>query len=195
MKEVKKSPLETFKTVLLLVVAVWLVVTTCEKKIPEGTPDTAAATVDLSALTDVRFFRKLPGENYLGASVNQPELVALRKAGIRTIIRLNGDTQSDRGHLSIQQEAELCHELGIRFYYLNIEGNIEQSGEVVSNLMSTGNTFVHCRNGQHRAPAMAAAYLRRLDLPRGEILHLVGWNKLALNPGKYEKYTVVLPVQ
>jgi hypothetical protein len=194
----KTSSLETFKTVLLLVTAVWLVVTTCDRKAAATIPPdqtTAATPADATGMKELRYYRALPGNNYLGQTLNGPEIAILRKAGVRTIVRLNGDTQADRGDLSIQAEADLCEQLGIRFYYLNIEGSIEQSGEVVANLMSTGNTFVHCRNGQHRAPAMAAAYLRRLDVPRSTIVLLVGWQKLAMNPGKYEKYTVVLPVQ
>lgn len=127
-------------------------------------------------------------------TLNEDQIRELHQSGVRVIIRLNGDTPADRGELSIEDEALLCSSLGIRFYYFNIEGRIEAAGKEIKNLLRGGQAVVHCRNGVHRAPAMAAYFLRSRGYDRDQIIELVGWRDLIQSPGPYEKYTsAVLP--
>ena len=133
--------------------------------------------------------------NGYAASLCEEDILALAQSGVRVIVRLNGDTKADIGCLSTEQEAQLCQRYGIRFYYENVEGRIQEAGQVVANLMRKGGVVVHCRNGAHRAPAMAAYYLWREGTRREDIIRLVGWQDLIQSPGQYKKYTqAVLPV-
>lgn len=130
------------------------------------------------------------------ASLSEAQIIELSKAGVKTIIRLNGNTKEDIGPLSVPAEAAICSRdtVGIRFYYFNIEGQIEKAGEEIANLLASPGVVVHCRNGVHRAPAMAAYYLRSKGYTREAIVSLVGWERLESNPGPYKKYTsIVLP--
>ena len=136
--------------------------------------------------------------NGFTATICREQVIELQQAGVRCIVRLNGDTANDIGCMSVGAEAALCDSLTkagypIRFYYMNIEGRVEQAGEEVANLMSSGGCVVHCRNGVHRAPSMAAYYLRLKGFDRSAIIEEIGWSKLVKNPGLYKKYMVVLP--
>lgn len=136
--------------------------------------------------------RALPGNNYLSGAIDEDCIRLLAHANVRVIIRLNGDSQADRGPLSISEEAALCEAYGIRFYYLNIEGDIPAAGTQVTALMKQGNALVHCRHGAHRAPAMAGYYLKQAGFAEEEIITLIGWKELVHHPGRYARYVEAL---
>ena len=132
--------------------------------------------------------------NAYAATLCPEQLEELARLGIRTVVRMNGNTRNDLGCMSIEQEATKCKDLGIRFYYENCEGRVKDAGQVVANLMRKGGVVVHCRNGAHRAPAMAAYHLRQEGYRRDMIVRLVGWESRIQSPGQYKKYTqAVLP--
>ena len=126
-------------------------------------------------------------ENYFGATINKEALEVLRQAGFQTIIRLNGDTPSDQGFLSIEEESYHARTLGLDFYYFNIEGSAGinyDNAEMIAQILEQGRVFIHCRNGAHRAPAMAAYFLRtRTGLSRQDIIETVHWVDLVEDPG------------
>jgi protein tyrosine phosphatase (PTP) superfamily phosphohydrolase (DUF442 family) len=126
-------------------------------------------------------------KNSFSSSLKKADIKYLASTGTRHIIRLNGDGK-DAGHLSRSQERELCEKLGIKYTYFNIEGQVETIGHQVADLMAAGGVNVHCKNGAHRAPAMAAFYLRSIKMKRGEVIELVGWADLIQDPGEYWRY-------
>jgi len=133
------------------------------------------------------------GNGFTG-TLTAEQIKDLASAGIRIIIRLNGDTPADIGHLSIDEEARLGEASGIRLYYFNIDaGNRLQKAEQIRNLLSNGNTVVHCRNGVHRAPTMSAYYLiHELQLQPVEAIKKVNLEELAIAPGQYQRYLALL---
>lgn len=131
--------------------------------------------------------------NAYGGSLSRQDILELSDAGIKIIIRLNGDSQADRGFMSIAEEAELAEQNGMKLYYFNIEGNPYEAGNRIRYLMRNGRTVIHCRHGAHRAPAMAAYYLtKELNISREEAIQRVGWKELVQNPGRYERYTALI---
>lgn len=126
--------------------------------------------------------------NYFSGSLTADQIRAAYHAGVRMIYRFNGDTIGDRGHLSVSVERALCDELGIGFEYYNIEGRLLNVARVVSASLRGGDVLLHCRNGAHRAPAIAAAYLTGEGVDPDEVVETVGWTKLVRRPGAYAKY-------
>lgn len=146
----------------------------------------------LTSLPD--YVTPIAAKRGFSASLSEDQIRQLASIGMKTIVRLNGDTPNDKGHLSIEEESMLCAALGLRFYYFNIEGRINEAAAEVANLLLSPGVVIHCRNGVHRAPAMAAFYLKTKGYPRSLIVDIVNWEKLIENPGRYKKYTqVVLP--
>lgn len=138
--------------------------------------------------------------NRYGATIDQSDVADLAQAGYKTVIRLNGDSPArERGYMSIRQEKAACTANDMRFYYFNIEGkdglNMENV-ETIRDLLNEGKVFIHCRNGAHRAPAMAAYWLKmEHDMPKDDIIYLVGWDGLYPTPGGYKRYTDVLDIK
>lgn len=133
--------------------------------------------------------------NAFTGSLTAEQIGELAMAGTEVIIRLNGDSQADRGHLSISEEAEAAEWYGIRFYYFNIDAtaDIRQEVNKAARIMASGKTVVHCRHGAHRAPAVAAYYLQeRWRMPKAQVIEKVGWSRLVRDPGKYARYTSLL---
>lgn len=134
---------------------------------------------------------RLIGENAFSGSLTREELAEVSKMGFRVVVRLNGEGK-DSGGLSIEKEAEICRRLKLRFYYVNIEGDIQGKAEDLSRLLSGGNVLVHCRNGAHRAPAIVGYYLKKQNVPTRDIVSEIGWEDLINNPGPYQRYTRIL---
>lgn len=149
-------------------------------KVPDQLP-----TVTTSKKTDIGNCNSFSG------SLNENDISELANDCTQYIIRLNGNTKTDIGYMSIEKEALLCKEKGITFFYYNVEGQVDEIGEFVANLMRDGNVHVHCRNGAHRAPAMAAFYLRSIGHTKKQVKSMVGWEELAKEPGDYGKYVYV----
>lgn len=136
--------------------------------------------------------------NAFSGSLTHQQILELHRNKKTAIVRLSGNTKNDIGYMSISEEARICDSLtrhtdhAIQFYYMNIEGRILESGEDVSNLMKQGGVVVHCRNGKHRAPAMAAYFLMSKGYDKKDVVSIVGWEKLILSPGPYLRYLDVL---
>jgi protein tyrosine phosphatase (PTP) superfamily phosphohydrolase (DUF442 family) len=179
-----KSP---FTTAMLLFVSLFLIRGTWSNA--EPLPE---ETTQYQPLPD--FVQPIDGRrNAYSASLSRQQVVELAEAGIKIIIRLNGDAQADRGYMSIAEEAELAEQHGMKLYYFNIEGRPYEAGNRIRYLMRNGNTVIHCRHGAHRAPAMAAYYLtKELNVSREEAIQRVGWEQLVADPGKYERYTALI---
>ena len=61
-------------------------------------------------------------------------------------------------------------------------------GNLVHDMLQQGGVLVHCRNGNHRAPAIMAYHLRLEGWDEAAIIKAVGWTELVKNPGAYKKY-------
>jgi protein tyrosine phosphatase (PTP) superfamily phosphohydrolase (DUF442 family) len=172
-----------FTLAMLLVVTVALVHGAWSHAEPLPETATTAPVPEFVTLIDDR-------GNGISGTIDEADIAALAAAGFKQIIRLNGDSQSDRGHLSIGEEADLADQYGLRLYYFNIEGNIIAAGNQISYLMRNGRTLLHCKHGAHRAPAMAAHYLQKeIGVSSSEAVERVGWQDLVKKPGRYARYT------
>ena len=128
---------------------------------------------------------------WLSGSVTKEDLRTLAQNGLKTVIRLNGDGH-DAGHLTKQEEAAICHELGLQFMYYNIEGDVLRSAAEMADIIARGYVLVHCKNGAHRAPGVVAYYLKRAGHTCDRVVETVGWQKLIQDPGKYRRYTDII---
>jgi protein tyrosine phosphatase (PTP) superfamily phosphohydrolase (DUF442 family) len=185
------------KTVVLIieifiVVALIFLVMRCNMKqgnitVPES-QETYQEEIPVANDPTEKFTRVDTNNVYFSGSIDEDDIKWLKLQGIYTVIRLNGDTKSDRGILSIEDEALLCSKNDMLFYYFNIEGDLSWYMEHISDMMNDGNVLVHCKNGAHRSPAMAAYYLRQKGIKRGYVIEAVGWEKLVRERGPYWKY-------
>jgi len=180
---------------LLFWIVIYLIYTSWEPTAPPGEAlmmDEADPVAEQVTKVSTIKAKDFPGNNYITGTLSAENLQSLSDAGIRIIIRLNGDSQDDRGFLSLAEEAAICRQLGMQFYYFNIEGKLEESGDMIHNLLTNGNAVIHCRHGAHRAPSMAAYHLQKEGYPKDWIIKKVGWEQLVHNPGRYERYTKIL---
>jgi len=163
-----------------------LTITSWETK-PEELPAVNIAEPTLAAPALVG--RLLPDDrnNYVTASLTEADIAKLAKAGVKTIVRLNGPSGHDAGHLDLVRETAVASRHGMTLMYFNIERDGPGKAEVIANYFLRGNTVVHCKHGAHRAPAIAAYYLRtRTKLPLKDIAAAVGWE--VLPSLRYKKY-------
>jgi len=137
--------------------------------------------------------QQLPAGNNLYIS-QQPDLDSLvdmiQSQGINQIIRLNGEEGTG---ITVHQERMICQQLGVEFYYFNIESKGDRLNDLrihrIKGLMTEGNTLVHCKHGVHRAGGVVAAYLREYHaLSEVAIIDFLHWESLTQNPGVYRRY-------
>jgi len=82
------------------------------------------------------------------------------KYSIKNVIRLNGEGKDGR-HLksdqsvSIADERKVCQEIGCNFYDLSAKTDQDQINEI----LSKGNTLIHCAHGADRTGGNVASYL------------------------------------
>ncbi len=132
------------------------------------------------------------GDNAFSASPTEAHLENFAEWGYKVVVRLNGDGV-DAGHMSIDEEARKCRELGLRFYYINIDaGYMEKEAKAIARLLDAGRVVVHCKHGMHRAPAVFGYYLKNTGMPTKSIIEILRWDRLAQSPGDYEKYVNLL---
>jgi len=87
------------------------------------------------------------------------------KYNIKNVIRLNDDGK-DGKHLplqrsvSMEKERELCKEIGCDFYKLSPM----EDQEKINELLSKGNTLIHCAHGSDRTGGTVGAYLYKTKL-------------------------------
>lgn len=82
------------------------------------------------------------------------------KYSIKNVIRLNGDGNDGR-HLksdksvSTEEERKMCRDIGCNFYDLSPISDQDQVNEI----LSKGNTLIHCAHGADRTGGNVASYL------------------------------------
>lgn len=102
-------------------------------------------------------FHKIPSgtNNYRSA---EPPLKYLKKIinkyGIKNIIRLNGEG-SDSNGLSISDEKGICEENDCKFHKLSATRDQDKVNELLSN----GNTLIHCHHGADRTGGNVGGWL------------------------------------
>ena len=130
--------------------------------------------------------------NYRSAQMPLKELkYFLEKYGVKRVIRLNGDGGDGRHRksdpsTSIQEEKNLCKSLGIEFNKLSSTKDQEKVNEI----LSKGNTLIHCAHGADRTGGNVGGYFYtkkvnpNLDSTE-EIWNYTtkynGWNKMVKN--------------
>lgn len=146
-----------------------------------------------TAFPDPTWAERLPSGVNLWRS-GQPDLdsleIFLKESRVKTVIRLNGGRE---GAVSIEKEKSLCNQMGVDFYYFNIEAKGDQLNQLalsrISELLRQGNALVHCLHGFHRAGAAVGYFLQAEGLTKTEIVGFNGWSELIENPGQYARYT------
>ncbi len=129
--------------------------------------------IDDKDLVEKFNFHLIPDEknNYRSAQITSdvlPEVI--KKYGIKNIIRMNGDGGDSKHRPSYpstskSEEQKICEENGCTFNFINShEGYQEGKGytrsiQKVYDVLSQGNTLIHCAHGQDRTGGMVAAYL------------------------------------
>jgi len=130
--------------------------------------------------------------NYRSAQMPLKDLKTfIEKYGIRNIIRFNGDGGDSRHTkadpmTSIEDEKNLAKSLGINFQKMSSTRDQEN----VNNILSSGNTLIHCAHGADRTGGNVGGYLYtkkvnpNLD-STDEIWNYTtkynGWNKMVRN--------------
>jgi|694.fasta_scaffold15858_18 hypothetical protein len=82
------------------------------------------------------------------------------KYGIKRVIRLNGDGKDAKHHMlnkavTIEEEKALCKEIGCEFHKLS---SVKDQAKV-NELLSKGNTLIHCAHGADRTGGNVGGYL------------------------------------
>ena len=99
--------------------------------------------------------------NYRSAQLPMKHLKDMYiKYGIKRVIRLNGDGKDAKHHLlnkpvTIQQERDLCKEIGCEFHKLSATKDQEK----INQLLAQGNTLIHCAHGADRTGGAVGGYL------------------------------------
>ncbi len=102
-----------------------------------------------------------------------PEII--KKYGIKTIIRMNGNGSDGRGSrkwpiTAIETEKKMCEQLGCEFYFINAhEGYVDGNGyqgslKKIVPILSKGNTLIHCAYGADRTGGHVGGYLKKMGI-------------------------------
>ena len=102
-----------------------------------------------------------------------PEII--KKYGIKTIIRMNGDGSDGRASrkwpiTTIDTERKMCEILGCTFYYINAHGPIEpgngyqQTNKKIVEILKKGNALIHCAHGADRTGGHVGGYLKKMGI-------------------------------
>lgn len=194
MKKREKNPPAGlfFITFLILVAAI----TSCgdtspqqaQRKLNIRLPETARV---YNKQVDTNFKSTIPrikqvGTNFKSAQPDKDQLFqTLKKDQIEVVVRLNAD--SDK--LSIEQEAEICNDRNVRFYYFNIETDPQAAYRQIRNFLRDGNALVHCRHGYDRAGVIMGLWMKESGATDQEVIAFNQWENYLQNKGKpYRKY-------
>jgi hypothetical protein len=136
--------------------------------------------------------------NYRSAQMPSRELEDfIKKYGIKRIIRLNGDGEDGRHNkkhpiLSIAQEKNIAQKLGVEFNKLSSTKDQNK----VDQILSQGNTLIHCAHGADRTGGNVGGYLYKTRVnpsldSTDEIWNYTtkynGWNRMVNNnPSGFE---------
>lgn len=157
-------------------------------------------------------FDIIPGNqnNYRSAQLTPDELKkVIKKYRIKNIVRMNGDGldgKHNRGSASVDrsQEEKICKDLGVQYYFFNSHNGYQagkgytKSIKNTSDILSKGNTLIHCAHGADRTGGMVGAYLKNsgiitdLDQLWAYTTKYNGWNRMIKNRrffgSGYDKY-------
>lgn len=113
--------------------------------------------------------RPASSANYRSAQMSLNDLeYAIKKYGIKTVIRMNGDGSDTKTGVTNSEERKLCAELGCKFVELSAhkgyskEKGYENSIKDANSILKQGNTLVHCNHGADRTGYIVAAYLKEI---------------------------------
>ena len=130
--------------------------------------------VDVSDLKEFKF-HKIPGgtNNWRSAQITADVLPSvIKKYGIKNIVRMNGDTDSDSRHISSHSktlrdtEKKICEENDCTYHFINAHSGYKlgkgytSSIQQTSDILNQGNTLIHCAHGADRTGGMVGAYLK-----------------------------------
>lgn len=116
-------------------------------------------------------FHLIPGgnNNYRSSQMNSsilPRIIS--KYGIKNIVRLNRDGEDcvrDNEETPISLEKSICKEAGCNFYPIDLEGEYRKTKDPkmcvskIDEILSRGNTLVHCKYGKDRTGGSVAFHL------------------------------------
>lgn len=126
------------------------------------------------------------GSNLKSAQPDREQLIQLlQRDQVDVVIRLNADGDK----LSIEEEADICKDYQVRFYYFNIEGNFDSTYQQIRNFLQDGFTLVHCLHGYDRAGAVMGRWLKDQGATDPEVIAFNQWENYLQNKGEaYRKY-------
>ncbi len=110
----------------------------------------------------------------------EDHLRQLRRAGVDVVVSLL--TPAEDGELGLDEEGNLCAQLGMGFESLpvldmDVPPSEEEAAEVIDRLArhvsASRGVAIHCRMGMGRSPLLAAAVLVRMGIPAEEALDRV----------------------
>ena len=104
--------------------------------------------------------------NYRAAQLTEEQLAyVIKKYGIKRIIRMNGDGSDSKGTPRIKEQ-NICKQNGCEYHFINAhsgyvrgKGYTKSANDVIQ-VMSKGNTLIHCAHGADRTGGMVGAYLK-----------------------------------
>ena len=127
--------------------------------------------VNTGDLKDFKF-AKIPGgqNNWRSAQITADILPSvIKKYGIKNIIRMSGDDEKHRSkHTKTSKDTEkkICEENGCTYHYIDSHSGFKlgqgytTSIKKTSDILSKGNTLIHCAHGADRTGGMVGAYLK-----------------------------------
>lgn len=97
---------------------------------------------------------------------------AIKKYGIKNIIRMNGDGTDTWNGVTRKEEEALCKKLGCNYTFLDShkgykynKGYLESMNKAHT-IMRQGNTLVHCNHGADRTGYIVASFLKRMGIEK-----------------------------
>lgn len=110
--------------------------------------------------------------NYRAGQLTSNELeYIIKKYGIKRIVRLNGDGNDSKKRSSYPEtprsiEKSICEKNGCEYNFVNAHSGYVrgkgyiQSAKAASDILSKGNTLIHCAHGADRTGGLVGAYLK-----------------------------------
>jgi hypothetical protein len=117
-------------------------------------------------------FHQIPDKlnNWRSAQITADLLPSvIKKYKIKNIIRMSGDDEKHMGKhpkTSTDTEKKICEENGCTYNFINSHGDFKSgkgyttSIQKTSDILSKGNTLIHCAHGADRTGGMVGAYLK-----------------------------------
>lgn len=181
---IKKHNMKTLRNIFLLGCCFLAVALYTRREEPAPVGEELTPETLMPGFTGVHM--KQYGTIYRSAQPDQDQLNRmLNEYPIDVVIRLNRDTDG----MTVEEEAYICRNHTVQFYYFNIEGNIPEVYSQIRNLLRGGNALVHCRHGYDRTGVIMGLWLKEQGATEAEILAFNQWQNYLENKGEqYRKY-------